>query len=131
MPLNNRMEPSRLTVLCDHVAAARGSFGTFGGRSEGSRGGLRRPWPAEDAVVIQGLARRMSFLRSEGSGMAMTKGGSCLLQGLGALFILGSLGAFARSEQGGPFFGVMGGLLIVVGLMCLYFGGKKKRVDKT
>ena len=26
-PYNIRMEPSRPTVLCDHVAAARGSFG--------------------------------------------------------------------------------------------------------
>src|SRR3989442_15068645 len=28
-PANLQMEPTRPTVLCDHVAAARGSFGTL------------------------------------------------------------------------------------------------------
>jgi len=31
MPANIRMEPSRPTVLCDHVTAAHGSFGTLAG----------------------------------------------------------------------------------------------------
>jgi ribosomal protein S18 acetylase RimI-like enzyme len=33
------MEPSRQTVLCDHLAAARGSFGTLGGTQESARPG--------------------------------------------------------------------------------------------
>jgi hypothetical protein len=32
VPYNTRMEPSRSTVLCDHVAEARGSFAALGGR---------------------------------------------------------------------------------------------------
>ena len=30
-PYNTRMEPSRLTVLCDHVTEARGSFAALDG----------------------------------------------------------------------------------------------------
>lgn len=30
-PYNIRMEPARPRILCDHVAAARGSFGTLDG----------------------------------------------------------------------------------------------------
>jgi hypothetical protein len=58
--------------------------------------------------------------------MGLTKGGSCLLQGLGALFILGSVGAFAKAEQLGSIAYVAAGLQIVLGLVCLYFGGKTK-----
>jgi len=58
--------------------------------------------------------------------MALTKSSSCLLQGLGALLILGSLGAFAKSEQGGPVFAVAGGLQVLLGLVLLYLGGRKK-----
>jgi hypothetical protein len=35
---NNRMEPSRQTVPCAHVAATRGSFGTLGTYA------TQRPW---------------------------------------------------------------------------------------
>ena len=33
---NTQMEPSRQTVLCDHVTAARGSFATLDGQDAGS-----------------------------------------------------------------------------------------------
>src|SRR2546427_6500644 len=35
VPYNTRMEPSRSTVLCDHVAEARGSFAALYGRMPG------------------------------------------------------------------------------------------------
>ena len=60
--------------------------------------------------------------------MAMTKSSSPLLQILGVLMLLGSLGAFAKSEHGGAFYGVMGVLLILIGLALLYLGGRKKAV---
>ena len=40
-PSNTQMEPSRPTVLCDPVTAARGSFATFGGQVTGATA-LRR-----------------------------------------------------------------------------------------
>jgi hypothetical protein len=61
--------------------------------------------------------------------MALSKSGSPLLQALGAFVILSSLGAFARAEHGGAFFGIMGVLLVLIGLALLYFGGRKRLVE--
>ena len=61
--------------------------------------------------------------------MATAKSSSPLLQILGALMLLGSLAAFAKSEHGGAFFGVMGAVQVLIGLALLYFGGRKKAAD--
>ena len=42
-PPNTRMEPTRLTVLCDHLAAARGAFGTLAGSVLGDEHDVQRP----------------------------------------------------------------------------------------
>ena len=51
---NNQMEPSRLTVLCDHVAAARGSFGALPHNKPAGRYTRRHrmsAMPSKSAVV--------------------------------------------------------------------------------